>query len=234
VTKHYIYFDIYNLNFLFINILSQFKTEFCGIGLLLVVEIFIISQIKNLLKVNFIRVGGQYSYSIKKWFTLEFKHLVPLQHGATFIHMFFLWWFFIIFVEFILEKEHFITKKIYWKTFTKIYFIFCFKLSKILTIATIRKKCLRFSSFIFWILPNLAKYTYEFNHLSKTMFVVITTSQIWGKKPELFWIKVWPKITTIVYNMKWCLRFSTFIFWVSPIFNKFYRYLEVKYVSKGV
>jgi hypothetical protein len=112
--------------------------------------------------------------------------------------------------------------------------LFCFKLSKIMTIATIRKKCLRFSSFIFWILRNLAKYTYEFNHLSKTMFVVITTSQIWGKKPELFWIKVWPKITTIVYNMKWCLRFSTFIFWVSPIFNGFYIYLEVKYVVKGV
>lgn len=126
MTKHYICFDIYNLNFLFINILSQFKTEFCGIGLLLVVEIFIISQIKILLKVNFIRVGGQYSYSIKKWFTLEFKHLVPLQHGATFIHMFFLMMIFHHFCRIHFGKRTFYNKENLLKNIYQNLFYFLF------------------------------------------------------------------------------------------------------------
>jgi hypothetical protein len=30
-----------------------------------------------------------------------------------------------------------------------------------------------------------------------------------------------PKIITIAYNMKGCLRFSTFIFWISPNLSKY-------------
>jgi len=135
-------------------------------------------------------------------------------------------------------RIHFGKRKLYnketlLKQIHQIWF-FCFKLSKILTIATIRKNASDFLVSYFeyhqiWlnILMNITTW-------AKMVFVVIATSHTWGKKTKLFWMKVWPKINAIVYNMKRCLRFSTFIFWVSPIFNKLYRYLKVKYVIKGV
>jgi hypothetical protein len=87
------------------------------------------------------------------------------------------------------------------------------------------KGCLRFSIFIFWVSPNLANIIMN-DFLGKKK--LCHKFPIYKKKFTKRLNFLLPQIVTMAYNMKGCLRFSTFIFWISSNLAKYtYKWIYV-------